>query len=241
MTSPRDGATIMLVRDGAHRDRPLEVLMVRRHPRTAFGSIHAFPGGVVDAADSHPDVAAACDGRTDLDASAELGIPAGGLAFWIAAIRESFEEVGLLLARDAGGQVVRFSHADHARFTRHRGEVATRATSLLDVLLGEGLRLATDSVHYVAHWITPVGAPKRFDTRFFLARAPDGQAWSHDEAELIGSEWIRPADALARCRQGSFPMIEPTIASLEDLRAHATADEALAARGRAPGASREPA
>ena len=80
-------------------------------------------------------------------------------------------------------------------------------------------------VRYVSHWITPESEPKRFDTRFFLARAPEGQAYVHDDGEIIGSEWVRPLDALQRHRAGDFPMIGPTIVSLQDLGRHATADE----------------
>lgn len=225
----RDGATIMLVRDGDHAERPLEVFMVQRHPRTAFGSIHAFPGGVVDAADGLPAVAELCDGRTDADASDRLGLARGGLAYWVAAARESFEEVGVLLARDASGGLVRFDDEREAHFDSRRGEVASRRVGFADLLLDEGLRLALDTVHYVAHWITPEGAPKRFDTRFFLARAPEGQAYAHDDDELIGSEWVRPLDALARAEAGGFPLIEPTIVSLQQLARFPTADAAVAA------------
>ena len=97
-----------------------------------------------------------------------------------------------------------------------------------EVLAAEHLVLALDGVRYVAHWITPEGEPKRFDTRFFLARAPEGQAYAHDDAELIGSEWVRPPDALARHQAGDFPMIGPTIVSLQDIGRFATCDELLA-------------
>jgi 8-oxo-dGTP pyrophosphatase MutT (NUDIX family) len=226
----RDGATIMLVRDGDHLEQPLEVFMVQRHPRTAFGSIHAFPGGVVDAADGLAAVGELCDGCTDVDASARLGIRSGGLAFWVAAARETFEEVGVLMARDSSGSLVRFDDdGREAHFDGRRGEVASRRVSLAELLLDEGLRLALDQVHYVAHWITPEGEPKRYDTRFFLARAPEGQAYAHDDDELIGSEWVRPLDALARGEAGGFPLIYPTIASLQDLARFPTADAAVAA------------
>ena len=88
--------------------------------------------------------------------------------------------------------------------------------------------LAVDDVRYVAHWITPEGEPKRFDTRFFLARAPEGQAYAHDDAELIGSEWVRPADALERHEAGDFPMIGPTTSASADIGRFATCDELLA-------------
>ena len=99
-------------------------------------------------------------------------------------------------------------------------------------------------MHYFAHWITPEGEPKRFDTRFFLARAPEGQVYAHDDGELIGSEWVRPADALRRHRAGDFAMIGPTVVSLQDIGRFATCDELLSSRSRATagadGRPREP-
>jgi 8-oxo-dGTP pyrophosphatase MutT (NUDIX family) len=225
----RDGATVMLVRDGTDRRRPLEVFMLQRHPRTAFGSVHVFPGGVVDAADHAPELELRCPGLTDDAASEHLGVPRGGRAFWIAAVRECFEEAGVLLARDADGQPVRFDgHPEvQARFDDHRRAVHAGERTLAEVLAAEDLVLAVDEVRYVAHWVTPEGEPKRFDTRFFLARAPGGQAYAHDDAELIGSEWVRPAEALERHRAGDFPMIGPTTVCLHDLARFATCDELL--------------
>jgi 8-oxo-dGTP pyrophosphatase MutT (NUDIX family) len=228
----RDGATVMLVRDGPHPDRPLEVFMLRRHPRTAFGSVHVFPGGVVDATDHAPALDAVCPDLSDEAASARLGLERDGRAYWIAAIRECFEEAGVLLARGADGEPVRFDgHPEvQARFDDHRRAVHAGSRTLHEVLEAEGLVLAADGVHYVAHWITPEGEPKRFDTRFFLARAPEGQAYAHDDAELIGSEWVRPGDALERCEAGDFPMIGPTSVCLRDIGRFDTCDELMAAQ-----------
>lgn len=228
----RDGATVMLVRDGPHPNRPLEVLMLRRHPRTAFGSVHVFPGGVVDASDHAPGLDDVCPGVDDDDASARLGLERGGRAYWVAAIREAFEEAGVLLARTADGEPVRFDgHPDvQARFDAHRQAVHAGRRTLLEVLRAEGLVLAADGVHYVAHWITPEGEPKRFDTRFFLARAPEGQAYAHDETELIGSEWVRPGDALERHQAGEFPMIGPTSVCLRDLGRFETCEALMTAQ-----------
>jgi 8-oxo-dGTP pyrophosphatase MutT (NUDIX family) len=230
LTAPaptRDGATVMLVRDGDASDRPLEVFMLRRHPSTAFGSVHVFPGGVVDAADHAVELDARCPGLDDGEASSQLGIATGGRAFWIAAVREAFEEAGVLLACSASGGYVRFDHHPdvEARFDAHRRALHAGRRTLLDVLSSEDLTLALPEVHYVAHWITPESEPKRFDTRFFLARAPEGQVYAHDDAELIGSEWVRPADALRRQRDGDFAMIGPTIVSLQDIGRFPTCDE----------------
>ncbi len=229
----RDGATVMLVRDGPHDDRPLEVFMLRRHPSTAFGSVHVFPGGVVDDADGADDLDPRCPGLTDADASARLGIERGGRAFWVAALREAFEEAGVLLAQDASGRPVRLDGDPDvlARFQEHRRAVHAREVAFLDVLEAEDLCLALAEVEYVSHWITPESEPKRFDTRFFLARAPEGHAYVHDEGELIGSEWVRPHVALERHRAGDFDMIGPTIVSLQDLGRYATCEELFASEG----------
>ncbi|MET0904172.1 MAG: NUDIX hydrolase [Acidimicrobiales bacterium] len=223
----RDGATVMLVRDGDHANDPLEVFMLRRHPSTAFGSVHVFPGGVVDPDDHDLALDERCPGLDDAAASAQLGLADGGRAYWVAAVREAFEEAGVLLARTATGDYVRFD--DHpevdARFEAHRRALNAGERAFLDVLATEDLCLALGDVHYVAHWITPESEPKRFDTRFFLARAPEGQAYSHDDGEIIASEWVRPADALQRHRAGDFAMIGPTIVSLRDLARFATCDD----------------
>jgi 8-oxo-dGTP pyrophosphatase MutT (NUDIX family) len=236
----RDGATVMLVRDGDAPDRPLEVFMLRRHPRTAFGSVHVFPGGVVEDADDDPALDARSPGLDDRRASELVGLPRGGRAFWVAAVREAFEEAGVLLACTRDGGYVRFDdHPDvEARFDAHRRALHRGDCSLLDVLVAEDLTLALADVRYVSHWITPEGEPKRFDTRFFLARAPEGQAYAHDERELIGSEWIRPADARRRHEAGDFAMIGPTIVSLQDIGRFATCDDLFAAGLTSAGANR---
>ncbi len=227
----RDAATVMLVRDGDHAERPLEVFMLRRHPRTAFGSVHVFPGGVLDPLDRAADLDGLCPGLTDAEASARLGTAHGGRAFWVAAVRESFEEAGVLLARRADGDPVRFDHdpSVEARFDEHRRAIHAGGRSLLEVLVAEELVLCVDQVRYVSHWVTPEGEPKRYDTRFFLARAPEGQAYLHDDEELISSEWVRPSDALARHEAGGFDMIWPTICSLQDIGGFATTEELMAA------------
>jgi hypothetical protein len=108
---------------------------------------------------------------------------------------------------------------------------------LVELCALEGLRLATDDIHYVSHWITPIGERRRFDTRFFVARAPQAQEPLHDDHETIASLWVRPVDALAQAERGGLAMIAPTTKNLELLLPYATADEALSAlgaRGRPP-------
>jgi 8-oxo-dGTP pyrophosphatase MutT (NUDIX family) len=177
MTAVRPGATVLLVRDGSE-DGSIEVLMLQRHPGTAFGGMWAFPGGVVEATDALTP-AHALDEAT---ACARLGVESGGGAYWVAAARETVEETGL--------------------------------------------PVSVDDLHYLSHWITPEGAPKRYDTRFFVARAPDG-SHVHDEREHTDSCWIRPADALERHRSGDFDLILPTLRNLEAAARFSTVDELL--------------
>lgn len=225
----RPAATVMLVRDGADG---LEVFMLRRTLNAAFaGGMYVFPGGRVDDADHGADLEPICDGLDDGPASEILQISQGGLAYWVAAIRECFEEAGVLLARPtAATEALRFDTPESvARFAEHRDRLNTRERSFIEICETEDLQLITDAIHYVSHWITPVGEVRRFDTRFFLARAPQAQEPLHDNGETIESLWVQPAVALERFRAGELAMIPPTIANLEFLLPHATADAALAA------------
>lgn len=224
----RDAATILIVRDG---DDGLEVFMLRRNLRSDFvGGAYVFPGGAVDPPDRALDLARWCRGRSDEEASTRLGVHAGGLGFWVAAIRESFEECGVLLAYGADGELVRLDDPVVAeRFVAHRRGVDSGERSLQSVCEDEDLALAVDTMWYFGHWITPEGAPRRYDTRFFLAAAPPAQTALHDDRETIANLWIRPADALARHRAGDLAMLPPTVASLRALETSTTADDALAA------------
>jgi 8-oxo-dGTP pyrophosphatase MutT (NUDIX family) len=229
----RDAATVLILRDGEPDadGRCLEVFMLRRNLNSDFvGGAFVFPGGAVDPEDRHDDLEAVCRGRSDADASARLGIERGGLAFWVAAIRESFEEAGVLLAYHPDGDVIRLADpATNERFSTHRTAVDTGRRRLVEICEEEDLELAVDAMWYFGHWITPVGAPRRYDTRFFVTLAPPAQTPVHDDHEVIANTWVRPTDALARHRSGTFEMLPPTIASLRAVSRFATAGEALAA------------
>lgn len=221
----RDAATVLILRDGP---TGLEVFMLRRNLNSDFvGGAYVFPGGAVDPADRHVDLEPVCEGRTDADASRRLGIGSGGLAFWVAAIRESFEEAGVLLAYDLDGVVDLDDAESSARWGHHRQQVDTGQLTMVDLCRLEGLRLAVDGMHYFSHWITPEGAPRRYDTRFFLAAAPENQTPLHDDHEVIANEWLRPADAIARAESGELTMMPPTIASLKAISRFDTAAAAL--------------
>jgi len=204
----------MLVRDGEAGTEPLEVLMVRRSLESNFVSgAYVFPGGALDPSDA--DAEPLCTGRTDAVASALLKVDRGGLAYWVAALRECFEEAGVLLAYRADGALLSFGDPDEERrFVEYRRALNTGELSLGALCERESLTLACDRVFYFAHWITPEGGPRRYDTRFFVAPAPPGQRPVHDAAETIASMWVRPGDALARYEAKEIQLVLPTLRNL---------------------------
>jgi len=216
----------MLVRDSP--DSGLEVLMVKRNLNSDFvGGAYVFPGGGVDLADGGSEADALCRGRRDAEASAILGVEQGGLAYWVAVLRELFEEAGILLATTQEGLTLELTGETAKRFVDHRNTINNRERRFLDVIHEEGLTLDVGDVHYFAHWITPEGAPRRYDTRFFVATAPQFQTAAHDAGEVIADEWITPLDALRRHREGDIELIFPTIKNLQAISRFATVAELI--------------
>lgn len=213
--SMRFAATVLLVRDGTHG---VEVFMQKRAAAADFGGMYVFPGGKVDPADSEGEIAAHCQGLDDLEASRRLGVPRGGLAFWIAALRECYEECGVLLADDARGQPIDpDAPALRQRFEQHRARLRVGDLGLAELCREEQLRLGLDRMRYFSHWITPEGPPRRYNTRFFIAQVASEQAAGHDEWESVASTWIQPEAALRRRSAGELQMIYPTITTLESI------------------------
>lgn len=226
----KPAATVLLIRDADAGG--IEVFMLRRTFNAAFASgMFVFPGGKVDDIDGVNEIAELCDGLTDEHASSLLGIQSGGLAYWVACIRECFEEAGVLLARhEDTGEVIRFDSPDVAeKFSTERHNIHDGSVALLDLCKKEGLRLATDDIYYVSHWITPMGERRRFDTRFFIARAPSAQEPLHDDGETIESFWISPQEAIERAHEKDLMLMPPTKANIEFLLPHQTTDDVLAA------------
>ena len=223
---PLPAATVTLVRDAP---RGLEVLMLQRsHSLNFMPGVYVFPGGALDAADGSPEMQAMCAGLEDEAASRALGVERGGIAYWVAAIREAFEEAGILLAYDASGNMVSL-HGDAAeRYRAHRSSLDERRGDFGAIVREEGLRLAVDRLTYFGHWITPVRAPRRYDTRFFLAVAPERQEARHDNYETIAHVWMRPQEALDLCARETLNMRFPTIKTLEQFTQCATAAELVA-------------
>ena len=229
---PLPAATVTLVRDAP---RGVEVLMLQRSLSLAFmPGVHVFPGGALDAADDSPVLQARCVGLDDAAASRALGLEHGGLAYWIAAIREAFEEAGILLAYDARGEMVSLNGAAAERYRAHRQALDEGRSDFTQFVLGEGLRFAVDRLRYFGHWITPVGSPRRYDTRFFLAVTPAGQEVRHDNREAIAHAWVQPREALELCAREAINMRLPTIRTLERFAACSTAAELIAVVASSP-------
>lgn len=224
MTKPsppvaRPSSTLLLLRDGAEG---LEVFVVERHHQIDFaGGATVFPGGKVEPGDEDPGLRERCAGAEDLDDAA--------LGFRVAAIREAFEECGVLLARPRGHD----SFVSVARladfFKRWQADVRGHRVSMADLARAEDLVLACDLLVPFAHWITPEFMPKRFDTWFFLMAAPAGQFAAHDGAESVGSTWISPRRALDEAEAGKRTIIFPTRMNLAKLARSRTTAEAIAA------------
>lgn len=191
--------------------------MLRRNIRSDFGGgAHVFPGGAVD--DRDRDAERQVYGLSDEDASRRLNLDRGGLAFYVACLRELFEEAGLLVACDEQGRVVEFSEPDEvARMAAHRHAVNAGELDFLSMMDAEGLRLDLRGLEYVAHWITPVGLSRRYDTRFFVTLAPGDQLATHDADETVAHLWTRPHLALEANARGDFDMMFPTVRSLQSI------------------------
>jgi recombination protein RecT len=203
----RPAATVLLLRDGS---QGLEVLMTRRSMTASFApGAYVFPGGGIDAAD------ALSHGQSTRRATqSDLHLTQA-----IAAIRESFEELGVLLARRENGAHL---NTDDIATLDRKAPLAAQCTQ-------QGLTLCGAEVFVLAHWITDRDLPRRFDVPFLVARMPEGQEPVADEAEQFEPLWVRPADALARHEAGGFFIIFPTIRTLERLKAFDTVDAVMAA------------
>jgi 8-oxo-dGTP pyrophosphatase MutT (NUDIX family) len=226
----RDAATVLALRDTPDG---IEVFMVRRASRMGFlGGAHVFPGGALDAKDAEPrllDLASGFEAVGDLGRIHEDSVRARGLL--LAAARELFEESGILLARSADGDWVDLDEEGprSERLAAGRAALSARGGDFAALMAGDGLRVDVSGLRFFAHWITPEREKRRFDTRFFLARAPERQSARHCDVESSEGEWITPARAFERYRGREIELVPPTIASLERLCDFASVDDALAA------------
>ncbi|MFT3715760.1 MAG: NUDIX domain-containing protein [Gordonia sp. (in: high G+C Gram-positive bacteria)] len=221
-TAPlKDASTVVLLRDG---EDGLEVFLQHRVKQMAFaGGMTVFPGGGVDVRDSDVDVSWVGPEpgwwaeRLSTDENLARALVA-------AAVRETFEECGVLLAGTADAVV-----PDPSEYADDRRRLESHELSFAEFLDANGLALRADLLAPMANWITPKPEPRRYDTRFFLAAVPDGQTADGATSEAEATEWRRPADALADWDSGRRFLLPPTWTQLRDLAGHSSVDEALAA------------
>jgi 8-oxo-dGTP pyrophosphatase MutT (NUDIX family) len=216
---PRPASTILLLRDNAEHE--IEVFMMVRHHEIDFSSgALVFPGGSVEKGDRE------IIERPELYSGGE-GLAADALSFRIAAIRETFEESGILLARPLGSKDLVVARRAAEIEAAGRAALSDGKTTFLDVLLENAVMLALDELVPFAHWITPEGMPKRFDTWFFLAAAPPEQIGAHDGREATDSIWLSPHEAVAGGESGRFKLPFPTTRNLIKLGKQASVRAAL--------------
>lgn len=204
----RPSSTVVIARAAANDP---EVFMVRRHESSSFGTAYAFPGGVVDLGDA--DVHDYCRGLSRDDANARLGIESDGLNYYSAAVRELFEESGVLLAD--------LQSLDE-NLTTVRDGLNDGTVNWTELVQRNELPLHCDQLHYFSHWVTPPSQAKRYSTRFFLAKLPDGQEAMHCGGELTESRWVTATDMLAAGRRGDVKLHFPTVKTLESIARHKT-------------------
>ncbi len=214
--SPVLSATLIIGRD---KPEGLEIFMVVRHRKVDFASgALVFPGGKVDEIDRSTEIQALCDG---VDGFSDIM-----LSVMVAAIRETFEESGILLARyKTDSDMV--SGDRFLSFSPYRDQINSGKISFIEFLKKEHLRLACDKLTRFAHWITPEVAPKRFDTQFFLTKIPDGQKGIHDGSESVDSVWLSPKKVLEQHDAGIYTMMFPTIMNIQKMGQSLTLDDAI--------------
>lgn len=227
----RPAATIVLMRDG---ERGSEVLLLRRNRRSGFvPGAYVFPGGRVDDADGDAGLLERVDGLTPDRAARRLehdGDDPPAIAYYMAALREAFEETGILVGHRADG-----SHpptaAESDEVDAVRDELMEDRITFQQTLERLECRVEGSAVEYLAHWITPVVEPRRYDTRFFAAAVPEGSDAIVDPREMTDALWITPEGALERNRAGHLPMVFPTVKTLERLARYGDVAATLEALG----------
>jgi 8-oxo-dGTP pyrophosphatase MutT (NUDIX family) len=233
IVKPADAATVILLREAQRQTtKNFEVLMVLRSSKSAFvPGAYVFPGGKVAAEDCLPKMENFCN-KSDLIRTRYLLDnvlhPEKSLGIWIAAVRETFEETGLLLARRKDGTLLSFGHkGTEQKLREYRAAVNSENLEFSQLLQKEDVMLALDQLHYFSHWITPELSPLRYDTRFFVTMVPKNQKALPDGDEITRHVWITPTDALRKYNEQKFCMVAPTIITLEELSRFNTIDDVI--------------
>ncbi len=209
-------ATVLLVRD--HNSK-IEVFMIKRAMKTNFGGAWVFPGGKVDSSDDIKNINEYSPSLNDEEASRRLGLKSGGLIYWIACIRECFEESGILLADNEKRKINlgNLTSSELEIINQYKKKLLEGKDVFLELIDKFDLTLSTSEIAYISHWITPMIEKRRYSTRFFIACCPN-QLATHDGLEGVESRWLEPKVALDLYKSGEFPMIMPTIKNLELIR-----------------------
>jgi 8-oxo-dGTP pyrophosphatase MutT (NUDIX family) len=213
--APSPASTLIVVRAGA--DAP-EILLMKRHARSRFmPEAYVFAGGSLDAADAGERMYGLCANLRDARASEILGVPRDGLQFFVAAVRECFEECGILFAYDCENRLIGAGARQVHQLQHMRAELHVCRLDLGALCAAQGWHLAVDQLIYFSHWITPIERPRRFDTRFFVAAAPVGQEGSLAGEEMSDLVWLSAARALEEHAAERLQLRLPTRTILEEL------------------------
>jgi len=230
--APLDAATVILLRETPAAN-PFELLLMRRHAKQSFmGKAFVYPGGQLDPADCTPGLAVFASGITAEDVKQRLNEPdlpnekALGLLF--AAVRETFEESGVLLARSTSGKDIDFNDQKiRERFAEYRTMIHQQEMTLEDLAEKEGLFFKLKDLIPFAHWVTPEAERKRFDTRFFMARMPFGQEPVHDSREMTETLWTTPGKAFSKHDAGEILLMPPTLKTIDEMAGRSSVAELL--------------
>jgi len=229
VNKPKKAATVILLR--CAQAKGFEVFLTRRSDGMPFlGGMYCFPGGTVSKSDVAPRMLNRCSGLTPKQAQQELGAqfsPADALGIWVAAVREVFEEVGVLLAVEESGASLRFDALHHAQLAEKHTALLSGSLTFLALLESEKLFCDCSHLGHLSHWQTPLQVALRFDTHFFVAALPEGQTPLAKSYEVAHSVWLTPDRAMQLFNRGELPMIFPTFAALRTLADFDTLDSVL--------------
>jgi 8-oxo-dGTP pyrophosphatase MutT (NUDIX family) len=222
---PRRAATVALIRNSI-KETGIEVLLMKRHMNDRFlPGYHVFPGGGVDESDTpqKPVSDEHLNGMKFFSDEDKMNY----FTHVICAIRETFEESGILLADAGDGYFSMNNPETHDRFDSYRKMIFKGELDMIELIKRENLVPSFKNIHYLTRWITPPYSPIRYDTRFFVALSPDEQNTCHDGDELVTAEWLNPVRALSMYKKGEMKLVTPTVSTLEFLSGFETAVEVI--------------